>query len=155
MKRVLKILLCLPFVLVGLVVLYEVAGMAVNHVASARQTAELVRLLETGLPQVEVIDRYTETGNTVRTGNHVDMLTAVIFRAEAEAEEIEWVMQSYDDLDGWMFWVEPLSEALAVREKYPEVNPFLKEMRIPEDLENCWFLYRNASAPFVDNIEGH
>ena len=78
-KELLIVLLALPAILVGLFVLYEVMGMAVNHTASAYQTKNAIKLLNTELSSVEIIDSYTETGNTSGTGNHVDMLTAIIF----------------------------------------------------------------------------
>ena len=155
LQRMFKGLLMLPLVLVGLFVLYEVVGMAVNHAAGARQTAELVRLLERELPQTEILDRLTETGNTSGTGNHVDMLSAVLFRAEAEREDIELVLQTYDSLDEWSFWAEPMTKVQTNRENHPGVYPFLEKMALPENLEHCWLLYRNVSAPFVNNIEGH
>lgn len=131
MRRVFKGLLIglliLPALLVGLFILYELVGMAVNHAASARQTEELVRLLETELSQVEILDRYTETGNTSGTGNHVDMLSAVTFRTEAGIEKIEELLDQRYSPDEWSV----------------------------EELEDGYRLCLNTSAPFADNIEGH
>lgn len=154
-RRILKALLLLPVLLIALVVLYEVVGMAVNHAASARQTSDVIRRLEASLPLVEIIDSYTETGNTSGTGNHVDMLSAVIFWTEAGAEEIQQAFQAYEDLDEWSFWIKPMKEIVEVQEKYPYIYPFLGEMNSSEELEHGWLLYLNTSAPFPGNIEGH
>ena len=155
MRRLGKMLLWLPFLLIGLFILYEAVGMAVNHAASAWQTRELARLLERELPQVEILDCYTETGNTSGTGNHVDMLSAVLFRPEAEREEILGACQKYGDMDEWSFWAKPLEKVQAAREGHSYIHPFLEEMSVPSDLEDCWLLYINKSAPFLNNIEGH
>ena len=154
LHRVLKWIVRLPVLLMALVVLYEVVGLAVNHAASAQQTRDIVRTLRAGLSQVEIVDRYTETGNTAGTGNHVDMLSAVILRTESGWEEIIKVCQKYDGLDEWSFWVKSMEEVKAAREKYPGIYPFLEEMAVPGGAEDCWLLYMNTSAPFVNNIEG-
>lgn len=127
MKRVLKVVLCLPLVLIGLFILYEAVGVAVNHAASARQTGELVQLLEAELPQVEIVDRCTETGNTSGTGNHVDMLSVVTFRTQAGISEIRRFLDRRYSPDEWAV----------------------------EEFEDGYRLSLTTSAPFADNIEGH
>jgi len=148
-------LLLLPLILVVLVVLYEAVGMAVNHIAGARQTERAAELLETELPWAEVLDSYTETGNTSGTGNHVDMLSAVIFRTDAGLPEIERLIDRSYGLDEWSCWVEEMAEIAASREERPYAFPCLENMEVPEELEHVYLLYMNRSAPFPDNIEGH
>ena len=155
MRRVLKWILCLPFLLVGLFILYEAVGMAVNHAASAWQTKNAIDLLNTGLSSVEIVDSYTETGNTSGTGNHVDMLTAVIFKTDASLLEIEGLIDRNYGLDEWYCWIEEMKEVSAAREKDPYFYPYVAEMEVPDNLEHTYLLYINNSAPFVDNIEGH
>jgi len=155
LHRVLKWIVRLPVLLMALVVLYEVVGLAVNHAASAQQTRDIVRTLRAGLSQVEIVDRYTETGNTAGTGNHVDMLSAVILRTESGWEEIIKVCQKYDGLDEWSFWVKPMAQVSAAREEHPYLYPFLERVAVPEDFEDTWLLYMNTDAPFPNNIEGH
>lgn len=150
-----KGLLLVPILLLGVFILYEAAGMAVNHAAGARQTSDLVRLLERELPQVEILDRYTETGNTSGTGNHVDLLSVVLFRTEAGAEEIRQILRDYEDLDEWSFWCMEMEEVRSKRETYPAAYYYLEDMNLPENLEHAYLLYLNTSAPFPDNIEGH
>ena len=154
LRRVWKGILWFPVVLLVLVILFEVAGMAVNHVASSQQTKQAIERLKTEL-SAEIVDRYTETGNTSGTGNHVDMLSVVVFRTGSSAEEIRQALRAYESLDEWSFWVKSLEEVETLRSKFPAVYPFLEEMDIPEDLEHSWLLYLNTSAPFPDNIEGH
>ncbi len=155
MRRILKWVLCLPFLLIGLVILHEVVGMVVNHTASARQTRNAVSLLHTGLVSVEIVDSYTETGNTSGTGNHVDMLSAVIFKTDAGLVEIEALIDRNYGLDMWNCWIEEMEKVTAFREENPSFYPYVAEMRVPKNLEHTYLLYINNSAPFVDNIEGH
>lgn len=154
-KRLLIVLLALPAILVGLFVLYEVMGMAVNHTASAYQTKNAIKLLNTELSSVEIIDSYTETGNTSGTGNHVDMLTAIIFKTDASLPEIEGLIDQNYGLNEWYCWVEELEKVVAFWEKDPNFHPYVSEMEVPDDLRHTYLLYINNSAPFVDNIEGH
>lgn len=155
MRRVLKWILCLPFLLVGLFILYEAVGMAVNHAASARQTQNAIDLLNTGLSSVEIVDSYTETGNTSGTGNHVDLLTAVIFKTDASLLEIEGLIDRNYGLDEWYCRVEEMKEVSAAREEDPSFYPYVAKMEVPDNLEHTYLLYINNSAPFADNIEGH
>ena len=142
LRRIWKGILALPLVLLALLVLYEAAGMAVNHWAGGRQTREMVRHLEKTLPQTEILDRYTEVGNTSGTGNHVDLLSAVLFRTAADPETVQQVCRADGDLDEWSLWA-------------AEQFPFLEELAVPRDTEGCWLLYKNTGAPFPNNIEGH
>ncbi|NBI68032.1 hypothetical protein D1646_14720 [Pseudoflavonifractor sp. 60] len=154
-KRILKGALFLPAALLVLFVLFEFIGIAANHAASTRQTEQLLELLQANLQQVDILDSYTETGNTSGTGNHVDMLSAVIFRTGADLEEIEQVLQEYGALDEWSFWVKPMAQVSAAREEHPYLYPFLERVAVPEDFEDTWLLYMNTDAPFPNNIEGH
>ena len=155
LRRIWKGILALPLVLLALLVLYEAAGMAVNHWAGGRQTREMVRHLEKTLPQTEILDRYTEVGNTSGTGNHVDLLSAVLFRTAADPETVQQVCRADGDLDEWSLWAAPLEELAARREEHPEQFPFLEELAVPRDTEGCWLLYKNTGAPFPNHIEGH
>ena len=154
-KELLIVLLALPAILVGLFVLYEVMGMAVNHTSSAHQTKNAIKLLNTELSSVEIIDSYTETGNTSGTGNHVDMLTAIIFKTDASLPEIEGLIDRNYGLNEWYCWIEEMEKIAAFRETAPYLYPFVAEMGVSDDLERTYLLYINNSAPFVDNIEGH
>ena len=104
---------------------------------------------------MEIIDSYTETGNTSGTGNHVDMLTAIIFKTDASLPEIEGLIDQNYGLNEWYCWVEELEKVVAFWEKDPNFHPYVSEMEVPDDLERTYLLYINNSAPFVDNIEGH
>ena len=154
-KELLIVLLALPAILVGLFVLYEVMGMAVNHTSSAHQTKNAIKLLNTELSSVEIIDSYTETGNTSGTGNHVDMLTAIIFKTDASLPEIEGLIDRNYGLDEWYCRIEEMEKVAAFWEEAPIFYSYVSEMEVPDDLEHTYLLYINNSAPFVDNIEGH
>ena len=45
------------------------------------------------LQNVTVLDTYSETGNTSGTGNHVDMLSVVLFQTDDNVEQISEKLQ--------------------------------------------------------------
>ena len=133
MKWIRKILisLCiLPFLLIAALVLFEVFGMCVNHIATARQTNRLKKVLEKEIGDVEIIDIYSVTGNTSGTGNHVDCMSVATFITAKQQTEIENILSGYYELNEWSCFV-TRSEA--------------------GDFTFCLI----TSAPFRDNIEGH
>ena len=155
LKHILIGFVCIPFVLIAVFVLFEIMGMAVNHVSSSRQTKNIVRIIEEELSSAEIVDCYTETGNTSGTGNHVDMLSVVIFKTEDQLTDIEDKLGQYYELDEWSFWIEGIKDIETVRREHNYLYPYLDNMSIPEHTENGYLLYLNMSAPFPDNIEGH
>ena len=128
-KRIFIAILSLPFVVIGLFIIFELFGMCVNHAATARQTKELKANLEKAINDIQIIDVYFETGNTSGTGNHVDCLSIVIFSTDSPLEEIEEKMSDYYEWDEWLCFI--------------------------TETEEGYMFYLNTSAPFGDNIEGH
>lgn len=130
LKRLAQILVSVPLILIGLLILYEVFGFCVNHIATQRQTKQLVATLEAEVPDIEIIDIHSETGNTGPTGNHVDCLSVVTFSTEMRQPDLEDRLYRHYDYDMWMCYL--------------------------TQTEDGNYLFRlNTSAPFVDNIEGH
>ena len=130
LKRIALAFVLVPLILIGIIIGYEVVGMCVNHLATARQTKQLVADLKTEVPDIEVIDVHSETGNTSGTGNHVDCLSAVIFSTEMQQSDLESrLFQHYDQEAG-------NCSLLQTEDGYYRVS-------------------LNTSAPFADNIEGH
>ena len=134
-KRTMKVVICIPLVLIILVIAFEIIGMIVNHIATGMQTRELKNMIKTELTSAEIIDTYSETGNTSGTGNHVDMLSEILFSTDDSLDEIESKLQDNLEFDEWSCWIE--------------------EVDIPGQTGQCYLLYVNESAPFADNIEGH
>ncbi len=129
-KRIAKIILSVPLILIGVLILYELFGMCVNHLATARQTKQLVAVLKEEVPDIELIDVYSETGNMSGTGNHVDCLSLITFSTEMQQSDLEEKLYQHYEYDEWMCF---LSQS-----------------------EDGNYVFRlNTSAPFVGNIEGH
>ncbi len=130
-KRIAGIIACIPMGLIVLWIAFEALGMMVNHTATGMQTRKLKNMIGTELTSSEIIDTYSETGNTSGTGNHVDMLSVVVFRTDDSLSDIENKLQDHHRYD------------------------YCDDMDIPEQLDHCYLLYVNENAPFADNIEGH
>lgn len=154
-KRIGMAILCVPVLAVAVFIVFELVGAVVNHAATAVQTNRLKNVLLQELPGVEILDTYSETGNTSGTGNHVDMLSVVLFRTDRDEEEIYDRLKDEYDFDGWGCW---FVDAAAVREEHEKDGyafSFLEHMEVPADLTGCYLFYLNESAPFAGNMEGH
>lgn len=130
LKRAALAVVSVPLILTGILILYEVFGMCANHLATKRQTKQLVADLKTEVPDIEFIEIHSETGNTSGTGNHVDCLSAVTFSTKMQQSELE--------------------DKLFQHYSYDERECFLS----PKE-DGSYLFYLNTSAPFADNIEGH
>ena len=129
-KRLGIMTLFLPVLLAVIWVLYQIFGMGVNYMATREQTNTLRTNLESEISDIELIDVYSETGNTSGTGNHVDCLSSIIFSTEMEEAEIEDCMSKYYDFDDWSCYVDKTDDGY-------------------------YKIYINTTAPFADNIAGH
>ena len=130
LKRTGLLLLSLPFILIGLFILYEISGMCVNHLATHRQTAKMQADLRREIPDIIILDVYSETGNTSGTGNHVDCLSAVLFSTNMQETEVVRRLSAYYTFDGYGCSV-----------------------TVTED--GNYYFSLTTSAPFADNLEGH
>lgn len=130
LKRTGLALLLLPVIVIAVFMLYEIFGMCVNHIATGRQTKQLQVNLKNEIPDIEIINVYSETGNTGPTGNHVDCLSTVVFSTNMEESEIVNRMSAYYEFNDWYCYVYQIEDG-------------------------NYLFYLNTSAPFVDNIEGH
>lgn len=129
-KRAGLAVLCLPIILVVIFIFYELLGISVNHWATERQTQQLRTNLENEITDIEIVNIYSETGNTSGTGNHVDCLSVVTFLTKMQEQEIQDKMAAYYSFDDGDCYVEKTQEGE-------------------------YSIYLNTSAPFADNIEGH
>lgn len=123
-------MLFLPIILIIIFILYEIFGMCINHIATKRQTDQLQTNLENEIPDMKIVDVYSETGNTSGTGNHVDCLTTIEFSTKMQKFEIEHCMSEYYEFNEWCCFVDKTDDG-------------------------NYLFYLNTSAPFEDNIEGH
>lgn len=130
LKRFGAAVLVLPIILFVIWGVYEVFGMCINHIATKKQTNTLQMNLENEISDIEIVNVYSETGNTSGTGNHVDCLSSIIFSTEMQKTEIEDCMSNY-----YMF---------------DESSCYVNETD-----DGYYAIYINTSAPFADNIEGH
>lgn len=129
-KRIAKIILSVPLILIGVLILYELFGMCVNHLATARQTKQLVAVLKEEVPDIELIDVHSETGNTSGTGNHVDCLSLITFSTEMQQSDLEEKLYQHYEYDEWMCF-------------------------LWQNEDGNYVFRLNTSAPFAGNIEGH
>lgn len=130
LKRTGLVLLSLPIILIIIVILYEIFGMCVNHIATKRQTDRLKMNLENEIPDIKFVKIYSETGNTSGTGNHVDCLSSIVFSTEMQEFEIENSMSEYYEFNEWSCYVDKTDDG-------------------------NYLFYLNTSAPFKNNIAGH
>ncbi|RGY99418.1 hypothetical protein [Clostridium sp. AM58-1XD] len=124
------VLLFSPIILIAIWVLYEIFGMGVNHIATKRQTEQLQANLENTIPDIQIVDIYSETGNTSGTGNHVDCLSSITFSTQLQKSEIEDSMSEFYTFNEWNCYVKNTDDGY-------------------------YLFYINTSAPFIGNIEGH
>lgn len=130
LKRTGLVLLSLPIILIIIVILYEIFGMCVNHIATKRQTDRLKMNLENEIQDIKFVKIYSETGNTSGTGNHVDCLSSIVFSTEMQEFEIENSMSEYYEFNEWSCYIDKTDDG-------------------------NYLFYLNTSAPFKDNIQGH
>lgn len=121
--------LFLPFMLIAGFIIFEMFGMYANHAATDRQTKNLQADLTENISDIEIINVYSETGNT-GNGNHVDCVSEITFStAMTESEIIGAMSESYD---------------------FDKDDCTVNKME-----DGSYTFYWVTSAPFPDNIEGH
>lgn len=130
LKRTGIFILLLPCMAIAIWLAYEIVGMCANHMATWKQTNTLQENLKREISDIEMINVYSETGNTSGTGNHVDCLSSVLFTTEMQGSEIEECMSKYYTFDEGSCYVDKTEDGY-------------------------YTIYINTSAPFADNIEGH
>lgn len=141
LKKTGTILICIPGVLLFLFIIWELFGMAVNNVEASFKTDSLVNSISNMGDDAEILDTYTFVGNSSGTGNHCDLVSAVLVRTE-----------QYADLNYYVKFgrIYPLSE---MTEHF--YAGWSKKLNFPEENANCYLVIEINSAPFADNIMGH
>lgn len=156
LKRIGWGIISLPFIFIAGVIVFELVGMSVNHYATKRQTKKLEKIVEETVEDAALETSYSETGNTSGTGNHVDMLSVVVFHSKTGKKEITVALQEkYTDLDSWSFYVESVEDLEKSVREDGWAPGYYDALTLPEDTEDCYLVYVLEAAPFEDNIEGH
>jgi hypothetical protein len=130
LKKLGIVILSLPIILVVILVLYEIFGICINHITTKKQTNTLKINLENEISDIEIINIYSETGNTSGTGNHVDCLSSITFSTTMQETEIKNCMSEYYVFDEWSCYINKTDDGY-------------------------YIICINTPAPFADNIEGH
>ncbi|SKB98702.1 hypothetical protein SAMN06296386_11228 [Lachnospiraceae bacterium] len=125
LKGVVISIVGIPLLLIAFMIVIEFVGYFANHAATDRQTKELRNVILQEIDDAEIIDEYSETGNTSGTGNHVDCLSRISFSSDKNQETI--------------------AEILDTNYEYLELK----------SEKGIYIVTLNTSAPFPDNIEGH
>ena len=130
LKKLGIVILSLPIILVVILVLYEIFGICINQITTKKQTNTLKINLENEISDIEIINIYSETGNTSGTGNHVDCLSSITFSTKMQETEIKNCMSEYYVFDEWSCYINKTDDGY-------------------------YIICINTPAPFADNIEGH
>ena len=102
LKKLGIVILSLPIILVVILVLYEIFVICINNITTKKQTNTLKINLENEISDIEIINIYSETGNTSGTGNHVDCLSSITFSTKMQETEIKNCMSEYYVFDEWV-----------------------------------------------------
>lgn len=141
-KRIFIGIICMPIIIILLYIGYEIVGIAVNDYSADRQTKNLIDEIE-NTEDFEILDSYTFCGNT-GNGNHVDMLSLVLVRAENSIDEVNIQSDGACEIISYECF-----------QKYNYDSRFYDNLKFPENKENCYIIKLFNSAPFSDNILGH
>lgn len=85
-KKIGIVLICIPGVFLFLIIGWELFGMAVNNVEGSFKTDSLVNDISNMGDDAKILDTYTFVGNSSGTGNHCDLVSAVLVRTEQYAD---------------------------------------------------------------------
>ncbi len=94
LKGVVISIVGIPLLLIAFMIGIEVVGYFANHAATDRQTKELRNVILQEIDDAEIIDEYSETGNTSGTGNHVDCLSRISFSSDKNQETIAEILDT-------------------------------------------------------------
>ena len=112
-------------------IVFELAGMIVNHISTAVQTSCLRSDIVDAFPKAEILSVESETGNTTGTGNHVDCLSCITFSSDLSLSEVQ------EKLSGTYEW--------------NDLGCYVNET----DTAGVYCFFLRKRAPFPNNIEGH
>lgn len=154
-KRFFTILACIPILIILAFVVFEIVGAGVNHYETKKQTNTLKENIISVVQDAEILNTYSETGNTSGTGNHVDMLSAVLIKTKAGSSGLQNKLSDYyPSDDDCSFWADTADSVISKYGK-SSLPSFYSELDVPKDMQDMYIVYLCRPAPFADNIEGH
>lgn len=153
MKRALKItgivIISLPAALVALWILWELFCAAANGISGQWQTDSVLNGYSND-SDIEVLDSATFVGNTSGTGNHTEVRTTVLVMANDIMTVEYWTNGDY-------YHITSLSEEISVNNgsmRGRNVSDWERELKIPDDITDCYVVEVYGSVPFPDSIVG-
>ncbi len=137
------VILCLPFALAALLLLWEVFCVAVNNISGFFHTQSVLNGYS-NTRDIEVLDDVTFVGNTTGTGNHTEVRSTVLVRTNSQFAIEYWT--SSDNYE-----IYPLFH------KTPEekLERWDRELVLPYDSACCYVVEVYGKVPFPDSISGH
>lgn len=137
------VILCLPFALAALLLLWEIFCAAVNNISGFFHTLDVLNGYS-NTRDIEVLDDATFVGNTTGTGNHTEVRSTVLVRAKIPFAIEYW---TYGD----NYEIYPLFH------KVPEekLDRWGRELELPYESEDCYVVEVYGDVPFPDSIAGH
>lgn len=123
--------------------MWELFCAAVNNVSGILHTQSVMNGYSNS-SDIEVLDNMTFVGNTSGTGNHTEVRSTVLVRAE-DLQELEY------RTNGDSYEITPLSG------KIPEykLDRWNRELEMPYESDGCYVVEVYGEVPFPDSIVGH
>lgn len=144
--RALKItviaVVCVPFALIALFIVWEVFCALVNKASGVLQTQQIIDAYSSA--GITVVDNVTFVGNTTGTGNHTEVRSTLVVQAESLAELDRMTDYEY-------YRITPLFEKIP-EEQYDRWD---RELDLPYESEGHYIVEVYGSVPFPDSIVGH
>ena len=158
MKKALKIcgisvivLLCLPLVLIAGWILWELFCTAANNISGQWHTDSVLNGYSND-SDIEVLDKATFVGNTSGTGNHTEVRTTVLVKVNNRVTLEYWTQ-------GDEYYIYSLSEEMIeydnTSRRNRDVSNWERELKIPDDITDCYVVEVYGEVPFPDSIMGH
>lgn len=137
------VLLCLPFALLVLFILWEFFCAAVNNISGILHTQSVMNGYSNNA-DIEVLDNVTFVGNTSGTGNHTEVRSTVLVKA-ANRSDLEY------RTNGDNYQITSLTEEI------PEykLDRWNRELEMPYESDGCYVVEVYGDVPFPDSIIGH
>ena len=137
------LILCLPFALAALLLMWEEFCSAVNNISGFFHTQNVLNGYS-NTRDIEVLGNVTFVGNTTGTGNHTEVRSTVLVRAESPTAVEYWT-------NGDNYELYPLFQ------KVPEekLERWDRELELPYESDGCYVVEVYGDVPFPDSIAGH
>lgn len=137
------VIISLPFAIIALFIVWELFCAVVNNISGQLHTDSVLNGYS-NTNDITVLDEVTFVGNTSGTGNHTEVRTTVLVRANSDMTVEYWTQG--DD-----YYITPLSEEIS---EY-KLDRWERELDIPTDVTDCYVVEVYGDVPFRDSILGH